>query len=241
LPSGSTSNRPAGVSCPCRARWRNQDAAIHAHAEVAAGRRNPALRIAPARRGAERFCCNLEWLRIGDHTYSQCSKSAATWEHPGNRGQPYNEILKILPAEDQRDRLEVVLVSPRNPLNIGAVARAMANFGFSRLAVVAAMRRIGVKRARQWARPSCSARPRRRIRSPKPSGIARWLREQERSPIVGPSKRVRLPTWLRSSPANSAMEGASRSSRTEKHGLSRKIFPIATCWWKFRPMRASRR
>ena len=38
---------------------------------------------------------------------------------------------------DQRDRLEVVLVAPRNPLNIGAVARAMANFGFSRLSVVA--------------------------------------------------------------------------------------------------------
>jgi len=33
--------------------------------------------------------------------------------------------------------LRVVLVSPRNPLNIGAVARAMANFGFSDLAVVA--------------------------------------------------------------------------------------------------------
>lgn len=32
----------------------------------------------------------------------------------------------------------MVLVSPRNPLNIGAVARAMANFGFSRLSVVAA-------------------------------------------------------------------------------------------------------
>jgi tRNA/rRNA methyltransferase len=40
-------------------------------------------------------------------------------------------------TEDQRDRLEVVLVSPRNPLNIGAVARAMANFGFARLGVVA--------------------------------------------------------------------------------------------------------
>lgn len=40
-------------------------------------------------------------------------------------------------SESQRDRLQVVLVSPRNPLNIGAVARAMANFGFSRLAVVA--------------------------------------------------------------------------------------------------------
>lgn len=40
-------------------------------------------------------------------------------------------------AEPQRERFEVVLVSPRNPLNIGAAARAMANFGFSRLAVVA--------------------------------------------------------------------------------------------------------
>jgi len=38
---------------------------------------------------------------------------------------------------DQRERLDIVLVSPRNPLNIGAAARAMANFGFSHLAVVA--------------------------------------------------------------------------------------------------------
>jgi tRNA/rRNA methyltransferase len=37
----------------------------------------------------------------------------------------------------QRERLQIVLVSPRNPLNIGAVARAMANFGFTRLTVVA--------------------------------------------------------------------------------------------------------
>jgi TrmH family RNA methyltransferase len=34
------------------------------------------------------------------------------------------------------DHLHVVLVSPRNPLNIGAAARAMKNFGFSRLRVV---------------------------------------------------------------------------------------------------------
>jgi tRNA/rRNA methyltransferase len=40
-------------------------------------------------------------------------------------------------TELQRDHIEVVLVSPRNPLNIGAAARAMANFGFRRLAVVA--------------------------------------------------------------------------------------------------------
>jgi TrmH family RNA methyltransferase len=40
-------------------------------------------------------------------------------------------------TEDQRDRIEVVLVSPRNPLNIGAAGRALANFGFARLTVVA--------------------------------------------------------------------------------------------------------
>jgi tRNA/rRNA methyltransferase len=33
--------------------------------------------------------------------------------------------------------VHVVLVSPRNPLNIGAAARAMANFGFDQLTVVA--------------------------------------------------------------------------------------------------------
>jgi TrmH family RNA methyltransferase len=36
----------------------------------------------------------------------------------------------------QRDRLRVVLVSPRNPLNIGAAARAMSNFGFLHLRLV---------------------------------------------------------------------------------------------------------
>ena len=46
----------------------------------------------------------------------------------------YNRSLL---TESQRERVSVILVSPRNPLNIGAVARAMANFGFSRLAVVA--------------------------------------------------------------------------------------------------------
>jgi len=39
-------------------------------------------------------------------------------------------------SEDQRERFDVVLVSPRNPLNIGAAARAMANFGFRWLTVV---------------------------------------------------------------------------------------------------------
>jgi tRNA/rRNA methyltransferase len=45
--------------------------------------------------------------------------------------------MNSLLSESQRERIEAVLVSPRNPLNIGAAARAMANFGFARLAVVA--------------------------------------------------------------------------------------------------------
>jgi tRNA/rRNA methyltransferase len=36
----------------------------------------------------------------------------------------------------ESDRLRVVLVAPRNPLNIGAAARAMSNFGFFHLRVV---------------------------------------------------------------------------------------------------------
>ena len=46
-------------------------------------------------------------------------------------------MLDILLDQAQRDRVDIVLVSPRNPLNIGAVARAMANFGFHHLTVVA--------------------------------------------------------------------------------------------------------
>jgi len=42
-------------------------------------------------------------------------------------------LLPLLPA---LDRLRVVLVATRNPLNIGAAARAMSNFGFSHLRVV---------------------------------------------------------------------------------------------------------
>ena len=46
----------------------------------------------------------------------------------------YNHFLL---KDRKRAQFEVVLVSPRNPLNIGAAARAMANFGFARLTVVA--------------------------------------------------------------------------------------------------------
>ena len=41
-----------------------------------------------------------------------------------------------LPAASELDRLRVVLVRTRNPLNMGAAARAMSNFAFSRLRMV---------------------------------------------------------------------------------------------------------
>ena len=44
----------------------------------------------------------------------------------------YNSFLQNLAQS-----LDVVLVAPRNPLNIGAAARAMANFGFPHLTVAA--------------------------------------------------------------------------------------------------------
>jgi TrmH family RNA methyltransferase len=43
---------------------------------------------------------------------------------------------KRLPTIAELDQLRVVLVDVRNPLNIGAAARAMSNFGFRRLRVV---------------------------------------------------------------------------------------------------------
>ena len=52
------------------------------------------------------------------------------------RQPPLAHYNNGLLTPNQRERLEVVLVSPRNPLNIGAAARAMANFGLSHLAVV---------------------------------------------------------------------------------------------------------
>src|SRR5215471_17771807 len=44
--------------------------------------------------------------------------------------------MASLPATSQLDNLMVVLVRPRNPLNIGACARAMSNFGAHHLRIV---------------------------------------------------------------------------------------------------------
>jgi TrmH family RNA methyltransferase len=51
--------------------------------------------------------------------------------HPRIRGK-----ISGLRSASELDQVSVVLVSTRNPLNIGAVARAMSNFGFSSLRLV---------------------------------------------------------------------------------------------------------
>src|ERR1700737_264951 len=53
-------------------------------------------------------------------------------------GRHSNTALEYqgLVTPEELDRLRVVLVSTRNPLNIGAAARAMSNFGFMHLRVV---------------------------------------------------------------------------------------------------------
>jgi tRNA/rRNA methyltransferase len=48
----------------------------------------------------------------------------------------HRSYYRIIIAQNWKDNLRVVLVETRNPLNIGAAARAMANFGFARLRVV---------------------------------------------------------------------------------------------------------
>ncbi len=101
-------------------------AIAHAHAEVAARRGHPSARRAPVGCGAEGF--HLVCLDAIGHR--RCSVATACF--PARSF--YNESLL---SQDQRERLDVVLVAPRNPLNVGAAARAMANFGFARLSVVA--------------------------------------------------------------------------------------------------------
>jgi TrmH family RNA methyltransferase len=49
---------------------------------------------------------------------------------------PKQQLKKKTTISDRANELCVILVSTRNPLNIGAAARAVSNFGFSRLRLV---------------------------------------------------------------------------------------------------------
>src|SRR5436305_10038542 len=64
---------------------------------------------------------------------SPCYEYAQIQRNANNGG---HRRISSLPVSPEFDRLRVVLVAARNPLNIGAAARAMSNFGFTRLRVV---------------------------------------------------------------------------------------------------------
>jgi TrmH family RNA methyltransferase len=57
-------------------------------------------------------------------------------KHPPPRDAKTCRRIEFLLSPSESGRLRVVLVNARNPLNIGAAARAMSNFGFRRLRVV---------------------------------------------------------------------------------------------------------
>ena len=83
--------------------------------------------------------------------------------------------------------MRVVLVSTRNPLNIGAAARAMANFGFSRLRVVNPYD-VAFREARSavGAAPLLQ-KPRNSPPSPTPWPIAAWSSAPPPSAIASSS------------------------------------------------------
>lgn len=71
--------------------------------------------------------------RGGDDTamHAVCTMSHAPGYEEEHLPADYNPTVSAVTQS-----VGIVLVSPRNPLNIGAVARAMANFGFNHLTVV---------------------------------------------------------------------------------------------------------
>lgn len=81
------------------------------------------------------FCCLPGAIivhRLDRRPYDRTRRRLSHSLRAGSRIVLAHPVLN----QAQRDRIDVILVSPRNPLNIGAAARAMANFGFERLTVV---------------------------------------------------------------------------------------------------------
>lgn len=82
----------------------------------------------------------MQWLRgwSGPRIERNALRRGSPIKILQTAARSYNQfLLSSVLNPDQRERLDVILVSPRNPLNMGAVARAMANFGFAHLTVAA--------------------------------------------------------------------------------------------------------
>ena len=67
---------------------------------------------------------------------ASATKSPAACSNSTKRASTATRTSSSKLARQRHDNLRVILVAPRNPLNIGAAARAMSNFGFRRLRLV---------------------------------------------------------------------------------------------------------
>jgi hypothetical protein len=77
------------------------------------------------------------------------------------------------------NHVSIVLVEPQGALNIGSVCRAMMNFGFCDLRLVAPQRIISPMRRGGWrSRPVACSRPQQFSGTfPQPSPTVSWLSE----------------------------------------------------------------
>lgn len=136
--------------------------ACRAHAPVALkgaftqiGGIRPQFPLVNTERGAER---SAAWWNLEVAPAAEIAPTRAFWQIEAPRRATGKRTLRgLLPVVhgtrlhgasggidvrfnvnmlDEKDALRVVLVAPRNPLNIGAAARAMSNFGFFHLRVV---------------------------------------------------------------------------------------------------------
>ena len=135
-------------------------------------------------------------------------------------------------AANWKNNLRVVLVSTRNPLNIGAAARAMANFGFSRLCVVSPYD-VAFREARSavGAAPS-SKRRRSSPPSPTPSPTAAGRRHDQRRASRVAASPAPAGVWRAADAARPPAAPVALVFGSEKFGLSND--DLSHCHWLMR-------
>ena len=132
-----------------------------------------------------------------------------------------------------KDNLRVVLVATRNPLNIGAAARAMANFGFSRLRVVEPYD-VAFREARSAVGAAPLLERGRRVfeRGRRGGRLRRWWWAPLPWAIASCSIRCAAWNMARGSSAPAASAPVALLFGSEKFGLSNE--DLSHCHWLMR-------